>query len=234
MKVQSRLRKTVLAGSLFSAVTFGASGAQAASYVIDITTGYNFSNPFAGSTFLGGGGPGPDTGFVDITNSGSTTFIGTLGTVAVSNFGGDASFSTSVTLAPGQSDSIAIGNESSNVGGFNGPFGVAQPGVQIFLNGLFNGQGASLSVFDSNIHSGSPRTNPYGVTLDNYVLQGGDPFGRDTGDAFETSQSLGHYTFTSATPLPAALPLMGSVLGGGFFAGMWRRRRNKGSAAAAA
>ena len=30
---------------------------------------------------------------------------------------------------------------------------------------------------------------------------------------------------TGFTPLPAALPLFGSVLGGGFVAGVWRRRR---------
>ena len=29
----------------------------------------------------------------------------------------------------------------------------------------------NLSVNDSNIHSGVPATNPFGVTLDNYVLQ---------------------------------------------------------------
>src|SRR5579871_278315 len=62
-------------------------------YDIKITTGYGFSNPFIGSTFLGGGSPGPDTGFVEITNLGTTTFNGSLGTIAVSSFAGDLSFS---------------------------------------------------------------------------------------------------------------------------------------------
>src|SRR5215472_7239534 len=88
------------APAAFASPTFG--------YDILITTGYDFSNPFGGSTFLGGGSPSPDTSFVQIMNQGTTTFSGSLGTVAVSNFGGDVSFSTAWTLAPGQAVSIAI------------------------------------------------------------------------------------------------------------------------------
>src|SRR5579884_1585224 len=182
-------------------------------YDIQITTGYAFSNPFSGSTFLGGGTPGPDTGFVEITNLGTTTFNGSLGTLAVSNFNGDLSFRVpSYTLAPGQSVSIAIGNESSNVGGFNGPFGSPQPGVEVFLNGMFNGvESANLSVFDSNIHSGVPRVSPCdGLLSDSYVLQGGSPTGCDNQDAFETTQAFGQFTFLERTtvPEPGSMALM--------------------------
>ncbi|MDA9521533.1 hypothetical protein XI06_14525 [Bradyrhizobium sp. CCBAU 11434] len=187
-------------------------GAQAASYNVDVFTGYGFSNPFGGSTFVGGGTPSPDTGFVEVRNNGSTTFVGTISTTAVSNFGGDLSSTfLGLTLAAGQAVSFAIGNESSNVGGFNGPFNtVPQTGVIITLNGLFNGQSALLSVADSNIHSGVFATNPFGVSLDNYVLQGGDPFGRDTGDNFEVAQAQGHFNFSSvgAVPEPSTWAMM--------------------------
>jgi hypothetical protein len=197
----------VFAPSAFAAPVFG--------YNILVTTGYGFGNPFGGSTFLGGGSPSPDTGFVQILNQGTTTFSGSLGTVAVSNFGGDVSFSTPWTLGPGQAVSIAIGFESSNIGGFNGPFGSPQPGVQVFLNGAINGSEAvNLSVVDSNIHSGSARVSPCdGITTDAYVLQGGSPIGCDNGDGFETSQAQGNFQFFEAAPTapePGSLMLLGT------------------------
>ncbi|MGX4803391.1 PEP-CTERM sorting domain-containing protein [Bradyrhizobium guangdongense] len=209
-------------------------GAQAATYNIDIFTGYSSSNPFGGSTFLGGGSPSPDTGFAEVVNNGPTTFTGSVSTTAVSNGAGDLSNTfLGLTLAPGQAVSFAIGTESSNVGGFNGPFGSPQPGVIITLNGLFNGQSALLSVNDSNIHSGVFRTNPFGVTLDNYVLQGGDPLGRDTGDGFEESQAQGHVNFSSvgAVPEPStwAMMILG-FFGLGFLA---YRRKEQASLTAA-
>ena len=61
----------------------------------------------------------------------------------------------------------------------------------------FTGTGASAgisgSIFDKDIHSGSFRS-ANGTSSDSYVLQGGDPFGGDTGDAFEESQAHGHAT----------------------------------------
>jgi hypothetical protein len=224
------MRKVTLAAAGLLLLSYAGANASPVGYDFLITTGYGFSNPFTSSTFLGGGTPSPDTGFVEITNAGTTTFTGKLGTTAVSNFGGDQSFSQSgITLAPGQSVSIAIGPEASNQGGFNGPFntGTPQPGVQVFLIGLVAGiESVNLSANDSNIHSGVPRTNPFGVTLDNYVLQGGDPFGRDTGDAFEVTQAQGHFTFSVSVPGPElATGLPGLVFGTASLLVWWRRRR---------
>ena len=53
------------------------------------------------------------------------------------------------------------------------------------------------SIFDKDIHSGVPRTNPFGETLDNYILQGGSSTGADTGDAYETTQAPGPFDFHS-------------------------------------
>jgi hypothetical protein len=95
--------------------------------------------------------------------------------------------------------------------------------------GNINGtEAVSLSVFDKDIHSGVPRTNPFGVTLDNYILQGGDLFGRDTGDGYETTQAPGTFTFfeaASSTPEPASLTLLGLGIAG--MAGYgWRKRKH--------
>jgi hypothetical protein len=205
-------------------VLFAASSMAHASagYTFNVTTGYGFSNPFGSSTFLGGGSPSPDTAFFEITNAGTTTFTGTIGDTALSQFAGDLSFSAPVTLAPGQAISIAVGNEASNVGGFNGPFGSPQPGVTIFMNGSVSGGVGlvNLSVSDSNIHSGV--VNGSGLT-DAYVLQGGNPTGADNGDSIEVSQAQGHFTFAQrgSVPEPASLTLFGLGAVGMF----WRARR---------
>lgn len=59
----------------------------------------------------------------------------------------------------------------------------------------FTGTGASAGVdgyiYDMDIHSGTFRS-ALGTMSDSYVLQGGDPYGGDTQDAFEVTQSPGH------------------------------------------
>ena len=159
------------------------------------------------------------------TNVSGATFTGTLSDTALA--GGvapDFSFSSPVTLAPGQSFAWAINSEASNQGGYNGPTGTTQPGVILTAIGSFSdGSTLNASINDSQIHSGVFATNPFGVTLDNYVLQGGDPLGRDTGDTFELAQAQG-VAFLGTAP--------GPVPGAGFaglaalaFAGLYARTR---------
>src|SRR5438552_11816435 len=123
------------------AMLASASSAQAAvvGYTLDITTFYQFGPVPA--DFAGGGNPTPDTGFWRLTNSGTTTFMGTMSDVAERGFpifgsSGNDGFSVALTLLPGQSKSIAIGDEASNVGGYNGPYnnGTPQPGVLMQIN----------------------------------------------------------------------------------------------------
>ncbi len=185
-------------------------------YAISIATAYASTNPFPNrvdAAFVE-----PDTGYVQIANTGDSTFVGSVGTVAVSVFAGDLSFATTgIVLAPGDSLSIAIPDDASDVGGFNGPAYFARPGVEIRVRGFVSlgGQTApiDLLVADADIHSGVVRVAPSGLSTDSFVLQGGDPWGFDPGDAFELSQAQGHYTFAQAAPEPAgwiawAVPLV--------------------------
>jgi hypothetical protein len=194
-------------------------------YTLDVTTFYQFGAP---SPLDYGYTGSPDSGYWTITNSGTSTFTGTIGQVAVSNSDGDFSYSVPfLTLAPGQSLTFGSSTEGSNVGGFNGPFESPQPGVEIVLNGLIDGvEAVNLSVFDKDIHSGVFRTAD-GHLSDSYVLQGGDPNGGDTGDAFETTQAPGHFEFfeaaSSAVPAPGALTMLGCGLVSLF--GYSRRKR---------
>jgi len=60
------------------------------------------------------------------------------------------------------------------------------------LGALFEFSGtASGSIYDKDIHSGVFGL-ANGTLSDSYVLQGGDPFGGDTGDAFEVAQEAGN------------------------------------------
>ena len=162
----------------------------------------------------------PDTGFFRISNNGASTFTGTIGQVAVSSGGVDRSFTVPVTLNPGAGITLSTSEESSNFGGWNGPggdLGNPQPGIKIVMSGTVslgpNSEPVDLSIFDKDIHSPVVLTNPFGVDLDNYILQGGDPFGRDTGDAFEETRnrenrSPGPFQFLEAVPEPASDLLM--------------------------
>jgi hypothetical protein len=74
-------------------------------------------------------------------------------------------------------------------------------GIKIDVSGSFSdGTTFSTTVYDKDIHSGVFRDVHAFPSLesgsplfsDSYVLQGGDPFGGDTGDDFEVSQASGH------------------------------------------
>jgi PEP-CTERM motif len=205
--------KQLLKGAL--ALCFALSGAAQATvvgYDIGVTTFYQFGVP-ADLTFSDFGVASPDTGYWRVTNNGTTTFSGTIGQNALAGNGvSDFSYSHAVALAPGASVVFAVNSESSNVGGFGGSTGSTQNGIEIFLNGLFEGtEAVSLSVFDKDIHSGVPRVNPFGETVDSYVLQGGDSLGRDTSDDFEVSQSPGQFRFierVGTVPEPSTLVLL--------------------------
>jgi len=217
-------------GILLAVTTLAGARALAADvgYTLDVTTLYQYGAP---ANVLNGYSGGPDTGFFTIQNDGSSTFTGTIGDIAHAGNGGDYSFTSApLTLAPGQSATFGVNNESSNQGGYNGPTGSAQPGVQIDISGSIalgaNSEGVNLSVNDADIHSGVPRTSPgSGLVSDSYVLQGGDPRGNDNGDAYETTQANGQYRFFQpASGVPEAsstVAMLGMALAG--LAGLRRR-----------
>jgi hypothetical protein len=207
----------------------GKVAADSVNYTFNGLAFYQFGGPNDNVGLYSGS---PDTGFVRITNAGSSTFTGTIGFNALSNFVGDVTYTVNVTLNPGDHFSISPYSESSNLGGFNGPYnsGVPQNGVQYEMKGTVsdgvNSMAVDLTIYDKDIHSGVFAINPFGVNLDNYILQGGDPYGRDTGDSFETSQAQGAFQFSngSAAPEPASLALL-AVTGCSLAGYGWRKRR---------
>lgn len=108
-------------------------------------------------------------------------------------------------------------DNSASVGGFNGPAYYYRPGVEIYLDGaVSDGIGSetvNLLVADRDIHSGVWRTDSYGLTSDSFVLQGGDLWGFDSGNAFAMSQANGVYVFSQTVPEPASLGLVAAALG---------------------
>jgi len=183
---------------------FAASALAQVPYHFTGTALYQFGGPPA-ATFHFGPNGNPDTSFVVITNDGTSTFTGNIGFNAVSPCFGDFSSSHAVTLAPGQSASVSINDEASNFCGYNGPFDgpTPQAGAEFFMNGNVTLGMATESlarrINDRDIHSHVFATNPFGVSLDNYILQGGDPFGRDTEDAFEVAQAHATFQFVQVT-----------------------------------
>jgi hypothetical protein len=163
----------------------------AVGYQFDLTTSYQFY-----------GNAGEETGFLTVTNNGTSTFTGTIG---LYNGSTAIALQNSVTLNPGDTSlPLQAGEDASDMGGFNLNPGAASNGLQIVMTGTVTQGSASeavnLSVYDKDIHSGSFQTNPFNVFLDNYVLEGSDPFGNNPGHVYETSQASGHYTFAEIAP----------------------------------
>jgi hypothetical protein len=189
--------------------------AAAVGYSLTVTTAYSAGDPFSNridQSFVE-----PMTGYFQVQNTGDTTFSGTIGTIAVSSFAGDLSFASGpLSLTPGASVSVAIPDNSDDVGGFNGPFYQYRPGVEITLNGTMSdgplSEAVNLLVADANIHSGVPRTDIHGLTSDSFVLQGGDPWGYQNDDAFALSQADGVYAFTQPVSEPGSLAILATAL----------------------
>ena len=189
----------------------GAVCAGPVGYALSVTTAYALTDPFPNR--IDNAFTEPDTGYVEIANIGDSTFTGDLGTIAVSAFAGDLSFAAAgIVLAPGDRVSIAIPDDASDVGGFNGPAYQARPGVEIWLRGVVSLSSAreavDLLVADADIHSGVYRVDPRGLITDSYVLQGGDPWGFDVGDRFELSQARGGFVFHETVPEPSSVALL--------------------------
>ncbi|MFI5381116.1 MAG: hypothetical protein ACHRHE_17605 [Tepidisphaerales bacterium] len=85
---------------------------------------------------------------------------------------------------------IVLSAALSTVGGaaFAAP---ATLGALFQFVGTGASSGISGSIYDGDIHSGVFGV-ANGTSSDSYVLQGGDPFGGDTGDAYEEAQAQGH------------------------------------------
>lgn len=184
-------------------------------YSLTVTTAYASANPFPNR--LDQAFTEPDTGYFQVSNTGSSIFSGTVGMVALSVFAGDLSFASApIVLLSGESVSVAVPDDASDVGGFNGPAYFFRPGVEVTLNGtVSNGaasQGITLLVADADIHSGVWRTGPSGLASDSFVLQGGDPWGFDSGDTFELGQANGSYMFAQAAPEPGSMALLATGL----------------------
>jgi len=205
-----RMFLLALAALLPSAATAAPVG-----YALTIATAYATADPFPNlidNVFVE-----PTTGYFEVRNTGSTVYTGTVDTIAVSAFAGDLSFGSQVvTLTPGQAVSVAIPDNAANVGGFNGPAYYARSGIQILLDGVVSDgtdrENVALAVADADIHSGVFRTDRYGLTSDSFVLQGGDPWGFDSGGVFGLSQAYGSYTFVQNVPEPAPWLLLGLPL----------------------
>lgn len=187
------LRLFALAGALFAS----SDALSAVAYGLKVVTFYQFGAP--GDLVAGPAGQ-PDTSFVRFINVGPSTLVGTFKVRGTSANGQYWETSIVRTVAPGATmGSLSLTNESSNFGGFNKVPGTVDNGMQILFDGTAslngNSQALALAIFDKDVHSGSPR-NPFGdYATDAYVLQGGDAFGRDTGDSFEVSQAPGSHTW---------------------------------------
>lgn len=190
-------------------------------YSITITTAYAASDPFPNQ--INDVWTEPDTGYIQIANTGDTIFSGVVGTIAVSNFAGDLSGQSGiVVLGSGATVSVAIPDRSRSAGGFNGAYDWPQPGIEIYLDGTISdgtsSETVALMVADADIHSGVPFTDQHGAVSDSYVLQGGDPLGLDndaisdiTGQLAVLNLADGVFTFTETVPEPGTQGMLATA-----------------------
>lgn len=220
MKSSALLHRTrAVLGALACLWTFSAAQAGPLGYSLTGATHYT-PGCGAGTATIGTCG-GPDTGWLSIVNTGLSTFVGTASLTGIAP-GQTINLTLSGALNPGEAWVFNAGPESSNQGGFNKVAGSDDLGLLFSISGTIDGAALVASIYDSEIHSGVFKTNPFGVTLDNYVLQGGDSQGRDTGDGFEEGQADGQFVWSAkaGTDVPepgsiglalAALAAMGAV-----------------------
>lgn len=232
------MRKILLFVAALPMIAPAKSGAVPIGYDFTITTAFATDDPFPNRQDEAW--TAATTGYVGIANTGATTFSGTVATIALSSFAGDLSFTSQpLTLAPGTQVSIAIPDDSSAVGGFNGPYYYYRPGVEIALSGTVSAGAATepvtLIVADADIHSGVVQADPHGLISDSFVLQGGDPWGFDNGAAYALGLADGVAVLSEAGPrtggIAGAVPEPRSILalstGTVLLAGLRRIRRRR-------
>ena len=171
-------------------------------YRLSVTALYQYGTP---ADLRAGPSGSPETGYARFANDGTSTFAGTISMSGHAGQGGDYATQYASTWASGNMGSLSLMYETSNSGGWNKVAGGFDDGILLRVQGTISRNGISapisLAVNDKDIHSGSFRTNPFGVYLDNYILQGGDSLGRDTGDGYETSQASGTFVWEGSAPV---------------------------------
>jgi hypothetical protein len=230
---QKREEKIRMKQYLLAAFALAATSAWAAD---SLSVEVLYGGPVGGTSSSGIYTAIPDTSIVIIENTGTTDFTGLLSLTGFSGIGvyghivvDDNNLFGPVTdgvLSPGETWTLYGGDEASNYGGYNkcqavvpplfgqDPTGDPDSGMLLHIAGTLGATPIDYSIYDYEIHSGTSAVNPFGFSLDNYILQGGDPFGRDTGDAFEESQAHALLSVTgsrSASPLPCTVPDSGSA-----------------------
>lgn len=199
---------------------FSLPGQANLAYRFDITTAYAAADPFPNR--IDNAVSGPATGYIQVTNAGPGDYRGIIRLVAFSQIGGDMGFNADAGLIPsGGTVSIGLPNDSAAVGGFNGPSYTFRPGIILYMEGGVTTQAAGgwlkIGVQDLDIRSGVFRVDPNGLVTDDFVLQGGDPFGFYNGTGFSLGQAWGHATLSGVAigepggmlPLGVGLLLLG-------------------------
>ena len=103
----------------------------------------------------------------------------------------------------GNPDTGFVHVPNTGVGDFVGTHAIAGiAGILFTASGTLNGVPLSFSVNDSDVHSIVFRTNPFGVSLDNYIPQGGHTLDRDAKDPFEVTQARAFFEVTTTEAVP--------------------------------